>query len=114
MPEWSTIAGIVASLAAVLTPTLLYRTNRRQQTVDQPQKIIDQVQEERAADRASFKEERDHLHMQQQRAFDRIEGLETQNRLLWDYVLQMRYYMAKGSQGIPPTLPEGLLAQRPK
>jgi hypothetical protein len=108
VPEWQTLAGLLSALVAIVAPMLVYRATRKQIAVDEPQKIIDQLQEERAADRQAFAEREQRHDLQMGRAFTRIEDLETQNKVQWDYILQLRYYIAKPSEAQPPTLPQAL------
>jgi uncharacterized protein HemX len=105
-PNWQATVGLVSAIGAVVVPWLVYRNTRRQQTVDQPQKIIDQIQEEREADRRAMAEERAHVNQRQARLERRQEDDAVQIRVLWDYVLQLRYFIATGQEGPPPTLPE--------
>lgn len=112
MSEWATLATAVGLILAAAIPALLvHRSQQRQRGVDEPQKIIDQIQEERAADREEHTRERTHFQQQLGRAFSRIEGLESQNTLLLDYVFQLRYYIATKQEGSPPTLPDGLIVR---
>jgi hypothetical protein len=113
MPEWQTLAGLLSTVVAVVAPALVYRATRKQIAVDEPQKIIDQLQEERSEDRKMYMDKEERHEKQLGRAFDRIEGLEAQNRIQWDYILQLRYWAAKPSQEQPPTLPQELIT-RPK
>lgn len=39
---------------------------------------------------------------------DRLEQREAREVALWDYVLQLRYWMVKGQEGDPPTMPDTL------
>jgi hypothetical protein len=110
--EWATLATTLGVILAASIPAyLVHRSQRGQRRVDEPQKIIDQIQEERTADREQHERERAHFQQQLSRAFSRIEGLESQNTLLLDYVFQLRYHIATKQEGSPPTLPDGLIVR---
>jgi hypothetical protein len=52
----SVIGSLIAGSVAVVGPYLVYRINRRTATTDAAQKQIDQIQEDREADRKQFNE----------------------------------------------------------
>jgi hypothetical protein len=103
-----TLLGILGLMIAAVAPIVVARNQRRQQDVDEPHKMIDQLQKERTADRQAFTEERSSLQQRMGRLERRNEDQSTQIRVLWDYVLQLRYFIATDQPGPPPTLPEGM------
>jgi hypothetical protein len=59
------------------------------------------VQTENASLIAELQEERDGV-------VRRLDQRDATLAALWDYVFRMRYWMAKGSEGEPPTMPDTL------
>lgn len=84
------VLGGAAGLGALLTPILVHITSRRQITQTENGALIDALQEER------------------DRVIDRLNDRDRVIAELWNYVHELRYWMAKGSVGEPPTMPEGL------
>ena len=82
--------GGAAGLGALLTPVLLHLASRRTAVQTQNTNLIDQLQQERDGVVARL-DQRDALIAD-----------------LWDYVHALRYWIVKGSQGEPPTMPDGL------
>jgi hypothetical protein len=89
----STIAAVLGGaggIGAMLTPVLVHLTARRVA-----------VQSENTALIADLQDERNHV-------VARLDQRDATVVALWDYCLQLRYWMAKGCQGQPPTMPDGL------
>jgi hypothetical protein len=84
------VLGGAAGLGALLTPILVHITSRRQTVQTENGALIDALQEER------------------DRVIDRLNDRDRVIAELWGYVHELRYWMAKGSVGEPPTMPEGL------
>ena len=82
--------GGAAGLAAILSPVLLHLSARRTAVHAQNVSLIDQLQQER------------------DEVVRRLDDRDATVVALWDYVLQLRYWMVKGSAGAPPTMPDGL------
>ena len=117
--------GIPAAFVAFGT-WLVQRNIRKQTSVDASQRQIDQLQEDRQADRKMFAEaraewsqERTAMQQQQQRAFERIESLEESQKLLiretemrWnvasDYISKLRVHIDRKLDPPPPEFPPEL------
>lgn len=82
--------GGAAGLGALLTPVLLHLASRRTAVQHQNTSLIDQLQQERDD------------------VVRRLDESGATVAALWDYVLQLRYWMVKGAEGAPPTMPDGL------
>jgi hypothetical protein len=82
--------GGAAGLAALLSPVLLHASGRRTAVQTENAGLINQLQQERDGVVARL-DQRDALIAD-----------------LWDYVHKLRYWIVKGSQGEPPTMPDGL------
>lgn len=82
--------GGAAGLAALLSPVLVHLTQRRAGTLAERSTLVEQLQEERDA------------------AVDERRDLAVQVAALWQAYLDLRYWIVKGSQGNPPTMPPGL------
>jgi hypothetical protein len=82
--------GGAAGLAAILSPVLLHLSARRNAVHMQNSSLIDALQEER------------------NEVARRLDDRDATVVALWDYVLQLRYWMVKGAEGAPPTMPDGL------
>jgi hypothetical protein len=102
------IGSIVAGCAAVVGPALVYRMNRRTATTDAAQRQIDQIQEDRTADRSQFKDTVEKLEARQQRVEDRLERSESLMRIASDYVLTLRWHISEGRPPPPPPFPPEL------
>jgi hypothetical protein len=107
------IGSIVAGLAAVSGPVLVYRINRRTTTTDAAQKQIDQIQEDREADRSQFKDTLVKLEARQQRVEERLERSESMQRISSDYILALRFHIAAGKPPPPPPFPAEMTAGMP-
>jgi hypothetical protein len=90
MPILLAALGGAGGLGAILTPVLMHLTARRIAVQTENSTLIDQLQEERDA------------------VLRRAEASEQTVAALWDYTLGMRYWMVKGQQGQPPTLPSSM------
>jgi hypothetical protein len=75
-------------LGAILTPVLLHLTSRRVAVQTENAALIDALQEERDA------------------VVARLDQRDATIVKLWDYVLELRYSIVKGTE--PPTMPETL------
>jgi septal ring factor EnvC (AmiA/AmiB activator) len=96
----SVIGSLIAGSVAVVGPYLVYRINRRTATTDAAQKQIDQIQEDREADRKQFNETAARFDARQQRVEQRLESAESLLRISSDYILALRFHIASGK---PPT-----------
>lgn len=103
------LVGVIASaLVAVVGPYLVYRSNKRASTTDAAQRQIDQIQEDRTADREEFSRASARFTERQGRLESRIETLEAMNRISSDYILTLRAHIASGTPPPPPPFPAEL------
>ena len=98
---WAAVGTVVAGAFGYLGVWLVQRNERRKSTTDGVQQFIDQIQEERAADREQL-----------DKALARIDRLESRERLLLDYVAQLRAHIDQRSEPPPPPFPLGLSPHR--
>jgi hypothetical protein len=82
--------GGAAGLAALLSPVLVHMSQRRGTAATERSTLVEQLQEERDT---AVSERRD---------------LAVQVAALWQAYLDLRYWIVKGSEGSPPTMPPGL------
>ena len=100
------ILGSVAVAAIGLFGTwLVQRNQKRANKTSDTQTIIDQLQEERAADRENFANAARKFEDRQQRLENRLENAEALFRISSDYVLALRYHIAEGHPPPPPPYP---------
>lgn len=105
---WPVIGTVVAALLAFLGTWLVQKNARRQSSTDVAQRLIDQMQEDREADRTQYAGERASLEARLDRAFQRIEQMETREHALFDYVSLLRWHIEQNSMGPPPPFPADL------
>lgn len=101
-------AAIIAAAFGAFGIWLTQRQARRAMNSETAQKFIDQVQEERTADRLKAERERDNFEVQIERAFERIEKLEHSERVLLDYVASLRHHIDMRLDPPPPPFPPAL------
>jgi len=100
------ILGSIAVAAIGLFGTwLVQRNQKRANRTSDTQTIIDQLQEERAADRVNFAATAKRFEERQQRLENRLENAEGIFRLASDYILSLRYHIAEGKPPPPPPFP---------
>jgi hypothetical protein len=85
-----TALGGAAGLAALLSPVLVHLTQRRAHTQTENTSLIDQLQQERDD------------------VVARLDQRDATIAALWAYVYELRYWMVKGAEGEPPTMPPTL------
>ena len=107
------IGSIIGVVGAITGPVLIYLTSRRSTTTDNAQNQIDQIQEDREADRKQFNETAAKFEARQARLEQRVEGSESMFRLAMDYILQLRYHITEGKQPPPPPFPPELTRGMP-
>jgi hypothetical protein len=90
MTTIAAVLGGAGGLGAMLTPVLVHLTARRVA-----------VQSENTALIADLQDERDYV-------VARLDQRDATVVALWDYCLELRYWLAKGAVGNPPTMPPGL------
>lgn len=102
------VGVIVSSLVAVVGPWLVYKNQKRSSTTDAAQRQIDQIQEDRKADRDEFSAATTRFVERQQRLENRVENLEARDRVSSQYILDLRYHIAEGMPPPPPAFPPEL------
>lgn len=120
----------IPALFVLLGTWFVQRNVRRQTSVDASQRQIDQLQEDREADRrmyadarAEWEREREAFREQHKRMFERVEQLEETQRLLiretemrWnvasDYISSLRVAIDERRDPPPPPFPPELRVQR--
>lgn len=95
------LAAIIAALITASVGWLTYRSARSKNNTDAAQGLIDQLQEERDTDRTKNAADIARLT-------DRMDGMEHRERLLLDYVEDLRMHISNGRPPPPPQWPEGL------
>lgn len=104
-----TVVPAVSAVIAIIGPYLVYRINKKTATTDAAQRQIDQIQEDREADRKQFTSATSRMESRQQRLENRIESMESRERQFSDYVLTLRWHIAEGKPPPPPPFPPDLL-----
>jgi hypothetical protein len=104
-----TIGVLATAFVALVGPFLVYRINKGNARTDAAQRQIDQIQEDRQADRDQFGKAAERMEERQQRLEARIEGMESRERQFSDYVLTLRWHIAEGKPPPPPPFPPDLL-----
>lgn len=107
------VGTFIAALVAIVGPLLVYRVNKRTATTDAAQRQIDQIQEDRQADRDQFEKATARMDERQGRSEKRIEQLESLGRISSDYILSLRYHIAEGKPPPPPPFPAELTRGMP-
>jgi len=100
-----TVAMIVTPAFGLLGVWLVQRNAKKANKTSDTQTIIDQLQEERAADRVNFAAVAQKFEDRQQRLETRLENAEGLFRLASDYILSLRYHIAEGKPPPPPPFP---------
>lgn len=100
------IAAGLSAAAAALGYWLVHRVNRKNADTNAAQQQIDQIQEDREADRKHA----ERLDARQGRLEQRLELMEGLNRIASDYILGLRWHIAEGKPPPPPAFPPELLA----
>lgn len=90
LTEVGSALGGAAGLAALLSPLLVHLSQRRTSTQVERAELVDDLQHERDV------------------AVERADTAQRQAEMLWTAYLDLRYWLVKGAQGDPPTLPPGL------
>lgn len=101
--QW--IGSGLAFVAAIVGPWLVYRVNKKSATTDAAQRQIDQIQEDRQADREQFEKAANRFEERQRRLEERLESLESINRISNDYVYVLRAHISEGRPPPPPPFP---------
>lgn len=104
-----TVVPVVSAFIAIIGPYLVYKINKKTASTDAAQRQIDQIQEDREADRTQFTAAATRFEARQQRLEQRIEGMESRERQFSDYVLTLRWHIAEGKPPPPPPFPPELL-----
>jgi chromosome segregation ATPase len=99
------IGALIAGVVALTGYLLVFRVNRKTATTDAAQRQIDQIQEDREADRAQFQKTAARFEERQQRLEARQEQLEAVNRISNDYVYVLRAHISEGRPPPPPPFP---------
>lgn len=106
---WPVVGTIVAAALGLFGTWLVQRNARRQNASTDSQQLIDQLQENYAADRTQWIAERTSLAERQSRTEKRLEQGEAMLRLALDYILNLRWHIAEGEPPPPPPFPAELL-----
>jgi hypothetical protein len=91
---------------------LVFKVNRRTATTDAAQRQIDQIQEDRSADREQFEKAASRFEERQVRLERRQEQLEAANRISNDYVYVLRAHISEGRPPPPPPFPPEMTRDR--
>ena len=103
------IGAAISGFVALAGYFLVFKVNRRTATTDAAQRQIDQIQEDRSADRTQFEKAAAKFEERQGRLETRIESMEARERTFSDYVLTLRWHIAEGQPPPPPPFPPELL-----
>jgi outer membrane murein-binding lipoprotein Lpp len=99
------IGAAISGFVALAGYWLVFKVNRRTATTDAAQKQIDQIQEDRSADREQFEKAASRFEERQVRLERRQEQLEAANRISNDYVYVLRAHISEGRPPPPPPFP---------
>ena len=99
------IGALISGAVAVVGYLLVFKVNKKTATTDAAQKQIDQIQEDREADRRQFETSAARFEERQQRLERRQEQLEAVNRISNDYVYVLRAHISEGRPPPPPPFP---------
>jgi outer membrane murein-binding lipoprotein Lpp len=102
------IGAAISGLVALAGYFLVFKVNRRTATTDAAQRQIDQIQEDRAADRDQFEKAATRFDERQARLEIRLEQLEADNRISNDYVYLLRAHISEGRPPPPPPFPPSM------
>jgi hypothetical protein len=103
------IGALIAGVVSFAGYWLVFRVNRKTATTDAAQRQIDQIQEDRQADREQFASAAIKFDERQSRTERRVEQLEAINRISSDYILTLRWHVAEQLPPPPPPFPPELL-----
>ena len=99
------LASVVVAAIGFFGTWLVQRNQKKANTSTDTQTLIDQMQEDRQADRAQFAETLTRLEERQQRTERRLENAEGLFRIASDYILALRYHISEGKPPPPPVFP---------
>jgi outer membrane murein-binding lipoprotein Lpp len=102
------IGAAISGFVALAGYFLVFKVNRRTATTDAAQRQIDQIQEDRTADRDQFEKAAARFEDRQGRLERRLEQLEADNRISNDYVYLLRAHISEGRPPPPPPFPPAM------
>ena len=106
MSGWGPFAAsTVAAVFGYLGIWLVQRNQKKANKTTDTQTLIDQMQEDRQADREQFRETLSRLEERQKRTESRLENAESLFRIASDYILALRYHISEGKPPPPPVFP---------
>jgi outer membrane murein-binding lipoprotein Lpp len=99
------IGAAISGFVALAGYWLVFKVNRRTATTDAAQRQIDQIQEDRSADREQFEKAAAKFEERQARLEARVEQQAALFLIASDYVLTLRWHIAEGQPPPPPPFP---------
>lgn len=105
---WPYVASVMAAAIGFFGTWLVQRNQKKANKTTDTQTLIDQIQEERKADREQFAATSERSEARISRLEERVETAEALFRLASDYILNLRYHIAEGKPPPPPPFPAEL------
>src|SRR5437764_1228853 len=99
------IGALISGAVAVVGYLLVFKVNRKTASVDASQRQIDQIQEDRKADREQLEKAAARFEERIARSENRIEVLEADKKISNDYILLLRYWISEKKNPPPPPFP---------
>lgn len=115
MSGWGPYVGsVLVAVIGFFGTWLVQRNQRRANRTTDTQTLIDQLQEERAAEQAKFDKSLARVDERQARTEKRLENAEALFRIASDYVLSLRHHIAEGKPPPPPPFPPEMTRGMPR